>query len=594
MASRSRLGEALLLARKGYEVLPLDGKRPIEKDWPNLASSHPNDVARMWEQYPDANIGIKTGGPFVVLDVDPRNDGEASLARLETAVGTLPPPTVLTGGGGKHWYFLVDDPVPSHKLAPGIDVKSVGGQVVAPPSIHPVTGEPYVFVNGALPTEMPDSLLKYIRKQSRNGESHSPRESSSFLTEGTRNDDLTRLAGFMRRDGANQHQIETALIALAKESGLGVREAKRTAASIASKPSGVELDVLKRVRELDVRDAAYRHRRLRDAVVPELAPHTFKEALLLPRKKLVYSVPSLLVQGGNTLIVAQAKTGKTTLMMNLLKSYVDHVPLFGEFEVNPPPGRVAYFNYELIEEMFLQWLVDLKIKNKSRLMPLTLRGASGCLWTEEGRVKTIAWLKRYKVGTLIIDPAMAASRGIVDNENDNNQVGEFCAILDEVKLASGVQDLHMPLHIGKGHTDEGSEKGRGASKWEDWADDLWVVTKDDSGARSWRTYGRSGDLEAHDLDYEHETRTLTMCGTRQSRRAEAKAVMSGLRAESELRKLIETITGGGGKMTKTEIRAHSGWGDKKAGDLIRAARDQGLVTLSVNAGKPWMVEVIGE
>ena len=85
----------------------------------------------------DVNIGIRTGmeSGIVVLDVDPRNGGDETFA----ALGDLPPTaTVATGGGGKHLYFRLTQPMASgaHKLGQGLDIKADGGYVVAPPSRH--------------------------------------------------------------------------------------------------------------------------------------------------------------------------------------------------------------------------------------------------------------------------------------------------------------------------------------------------------------------------------------------------------------------------------------------------------------------------
>lgn len=94
-------------------------------------------------------VGVLTGAPSraVVLDVDPRNGGEGSLATLLAHRGALPATrTVLSGrgDGGRHHYFRIPDDVTvrnsSRVFGPGIDVLSKGRFVVAPPSMHPVGG----------------------------------------------------------------------------------------------------------------------------------------------------------------------------------------------------------------------------------------------------------------------------------------------------------------------------------------------------------------------------------------------------------------------------------------------------------------------
>lgn len=92
----------------------------------------------------------------VVLDVDPRHGGEATLAALEAAHGPVPDTVQShTGGGGRHlWLAHPVGTVPSRPLAPGVDLKGEGGLVISPPSTH-VSGDRYAWAPGAAPWERP-------------------------------------------------------------------------------------------------------------------------------------------------------------------------------------------------------------------------------------------------------------------------------------------------------------------------------------------------------------------------------------------------------------------------------------------------------
>lgn len=590
---------AIKLAKLGnglYRPIPLDGKRPITDDWVNVASSRAHVIGELWDGLPDANVGLATGKGLVVLDMDPRNGGVESLARLEAKVGKLPEPTVRTGGGGLHWYFETDVDLSSLKLMMGLDVKGVGGQVVAPPSIHPDTGEPYVFVNGASPHPIPPGLKDLIRKRKPEEPSagSSPDTVTDFLSSGRRNDDLTRLAGSMRRQGASRRQIEIALVALAKECGLPVREAIRTAASIASKPKGNEEDVLKRLHDLEVYEEARRRHRQRDVQHVELPEETLKDALKRPRPPLTFTVTGLHPQGGNTLFIAQRKAGKTTIAMNLVRALADGQSFLGEFEVKPAKGRIAYLNYELNENQCLQWFEDMSIRRRSRISVLNLRGSGGCLWLDENLEKFIVWLRAKKITTLVIDPAARAWRGVVDDENSNSQVREFTSILDEVKKKAGVTDLVLVHHIGKNHREEGSERGRGASALEDWPDAIWTLTKDTNGMRSFGAEGRDVELDPHDLDYDHKDRSLSMLGTRANRRSQDKALGESVKQMTDTTSLCRIIAKLGGKATRTDVKARAPWGDKKNRELVVQASDQGLLTISTGLRDAVVVELTEE
>lgn len=133
----ARLRAAIVYARLfHFRVFPVDGKIPFKgthghKD----ASSDEKAILEMWKEHPTGNVGIATGELVDVVDVDPRNGGE------EWEVKT---PSVKTGGGGWHYYFASRCEKLPKQIKPGVDLKSVGGYIVAPPSIHP-NGKRYVW-----------------------------------------------------------------------------------------------------------------------------------------------------------------------------------------------------------------------------------------------------------------------------------------------------------------------------------------------------------------------------------------------------------------------------------------------------------------
>ncbi len=147
-AANPRLLAALGYAKRGWVVLPCRprDKRPATKHGFKDGTTEKGVLVQAWVSNPEANIGIATGrvSGIVVLDVDPRNGGDESLAELERVHGSLPETaTVATGGGGRHFYFMAPEgAVPSGDLAPGVEVKGDGRYVIAPPSVHP-SGEQY-------------------------------------------------------------------------------------------------------------------------------------------------------------------------------------------------------------------------------------------------------------------------------------------------------------------------------------------------------------------------------------------------------------------------------------------------------------------
>lgn len=187
---------ALAAAAKGLPVFPChvrtdDGRCSCGKDCASPAkhpltrrglldaSIHPGTVQAWWERWPWANIGMPTGEPsgVVVLDIDPRHDGLATLAKLTAPDGWqggkggssgLATLEVQTGGGGVHLWFRL--PVGARvtnsakgiaeQFGPGVDVRGTGGYVLIPPSLHS-SGQRYRYAGGKL-LELPAWLVQVL------------------------------------------------------------------------------------------------------------------------------------------------------------------------------------------------------------------------------------------------------------------------------------------------------------------------------------------------------------------------------------------------------------------------------------------------
>jgi hypothetical protein len=146
----------------GWPALPAVEKKPVVKwnasDYPSFTLA---DLQRGWSYAlrkfgAIANIFVPTGkrSQLAVGDIDPRHGGrlEALWAR------GWPQETVIaqSGGGGWHVYCLCpDDGLPSiDAYDDGIELKSDGHIIIAPPSVHPDTGKPYQWLEGHAPWEI--------------------------------------------------------------------------------------------------------------------------------------------------------------------------------------------------------------------------------------------------------------------------------------------------------------------------------------------------------------------------------------------------------------------------------------------------------
>jgi Bifunctional DNA primase/polymerase, N-terminal len=132
-----RLGWKLLLLAPGAKV-PFFSKGRGG----NGVHDATSDLAKIREwglTCPSGNIGVACGdvSGIAVVDVDPRNGGDATLAALAAKGRVLPPcPCQRTGNGGWHYLFSSDPRIGGSKgkLGSGIEIKSTGGYIVAAPS----------------------------------------------------------------------------------------------------------------------------------------------------------------------------------------------------------------------------------------------------------------------------------------------------------------------------------------------------------------------------------------------------------------------------------------------------------------------------
>jgi hypothetical protein len=198
------------------------GKAPITRRGLHDATRDPAQIARWADEYPTANIGVRTGreSGLVVLDVD-GDDGFESLRALERQHGELPrTATVKTPRGGGHYYFAHpggEVPCSAGRLGVGLDVRGDGGYVVAPPSVGP-NGVHYEPDEVAPIVMLPAWLRDLMVPPAATARAPEPAETwigmvRDGIGEGSRNANLARLAGHLfARDVDARLVLELALL----------------------------------------------------------------------------------------------------------------------------------------------------------------------------------------------------------------------------------------------------------------------------------------------------------------------------------------------------------------------------------------------
>lgn len=256
MVELSPMGHAALgLAARGFRVFPVwelvngvcachrgakcdrPGKHPRTKRGLWEGTTDAGRLTSWWLEWPQANVGIRTGVDLFVVDLD-GEQGQATWARLcqewALEVDTL---RAFTGGGGVHLFFRGVGKTTVGQLGKGVDTRGEGGYIVAPPSLH-ASGRRYRWDDEGTP-EIADVPAVVVEAAGRPRPAPEADVGNATFVHGSRNKALTSVAGALRRRGLDADAILTALLALnaAKcRPPLDEQEVKRIAQSVARYP----------------------------------------------------------------------------------------------------------------------------------------------------------------------------------------------------------------------------------------------------------------------------------------------------------------------------------------------------------------------
>ena len=230
MAIRTKEQDLLFQAatryvNRGWSVIPIErGTKKARVSWQGYQTWRPDErLLRNWwvTRWPGDGIGVICGeiSGVVVVDID---NPDLAAADIEKNGGLPVTPTVRTAKG-KHYYFAWPGFAINGKLPWG-DLKGQGGYVLAPPSIHPVTKQPYEWEASPKDTplaSLPSWIIDLCRShriattqmegEQAGGISIAP-PVDKRIAAGERNQALTSLAGTMRRRGMTPEEIYPSLV----------------------------------------------------------------------------------------------------------------------------------------------------------------------------------------------------------------------------------------------------------------------------------------------------------------------------------------------------------------------------------------------
>lgn len=502
------LEAALSYAKMGLAVIPLHGKRPFFDNWVEVATSEPKTVERWWTQGPHDNIGIATGpkSKVFVFDVDPRNGGKDTYEMLQEEHGAFPDTwQVVTGGGGIHLYFRY--PAFSIKsvsgVYPGIDIKGDGGQVVAPPSIHPDTHAPYEW-DGLTPferqriAEAPPWLLERL-------EQNLPRKTVGMgplplkIHYGVQHQTLVSFAGKMRQLGLDEEEIfqATQMINTRRCERPGPQQNIRQIAHSMMRYQPAERSLIAEANKLWQLTRFHEQHR---ATGEQLQLVDGLSVFRAPVPESTAVIDDML-HDGLTVFAGRSKSGKSYLTLQLAIAVATGVPVFGKKTIRRP-GRVAYFSLEEPQE------------DTTARMRKIVQSEDACLQNIEfaytmppfkagGRQQMERYLQTTQPSVIIID-SLSTLMGLDQRQSGNVFRSEYQEIksLRELALESG-SAMIVIHHAKKGVvTDSAIEAVSGTMGITAAADSIWRLQKREDGTGTLEMVGRKMQDQTYALRFD--------------------------------------------------------------------------------------------
>lgn len=151
-------------ATYGWALVQLDGKMPVGHGWQKNQPVDPESARSIW-QGKDCNMGLVLG-PSGVIDYE--MDAGTEEEFLALVGGSIPDTPAYRTGRGKLHILFRDPGGMTRRTRDGLELRAGSHQSVIPPSVHPDTGEPYVWVNDPATHPLmdpPASLLDFFAEE---------------------------------------------------------------------------------------------------------------------------------------------------------------------------------------------------------------------------------------------------------------------------------------------------------------------------------------------------------------------------------------------------------------------------------------------
>ncbi len=447
------LEQALNYLRKGLSIIPLRerGKEPLVP-WAEFQKRKPteSEVKDWFERWPNANIGIVTGEISGIDVID--FDSPEAFAEAQQNYKVSDSPLAKTGRG---YHLLCKHKTGTRNFQkkanlPGIDLRGDGGYVVASPSVHE-NGNSYHWCAGkSLDDVKLADLPEWILANSED-EKVPIKDIYDGVTEGSRNDSLTRIAGSLINDG------------LCFEECLEVVNA----VNAKNKPPlpGIEVEtIVKSIFEIH-------HKKELNSPTDNLLilpPLSLPEFLKKDIPPVEYYVQDIIQKKGKAMVSAAPNIGKSILVQNLALDIASGSEQFmGKFDVKP--AKVLYLDLEMGESALWERFKKMSGFRTGSFENLYVKYIPALdLLNDESKKLIEGWLETLEVDVLILDPLGNAWSG---DESNQEQVGKLIAYLNTLiaKFSISILVVH---HWRKATRDfkTGGQMAAGSYRWEAWLD----------------------------------------------------------------------------------------------------------------------------
>lgn len=333
------------------------GKHPIERDW-QRAAVDADRLDSLLVRVPCANVGLRMGkqhARLTLLCIDIDGDREL-LEPLENELGALPDTLTAGTGVGQHLLYRIPDgalpPRNRVRLSEGVDLRSTGGQIVAPPSKHR-TGRRYRWLDVRAPEVLPSAWIARLgfdpttaSKQTAGRARNVTPYALAALTQecaavrgtavGGRNNRLNAAAlkiGQLVAGGSLDEELAVnALCAAAASAGLGQRETDATIRS--------GLEAGRRQPRSAPQQTSPAATPTSSGRIDILGAH----GIFAPLEPPEYLIEPVIIRGSVAELVAYGASGKTWVAVDAALSVGAGVPWLGRFRA--AAGEALYLDWE--------------------------------------------------------------------------------------------------------------------------------------------------------------------------------------------------------------------------------------------------------